>query len=126
MRGPLDIARDAWGEDLPGWIETLAIECGRSSQNVVAKRLGRSAAMVSQVLRRKYPGDLAALEERVRSIFENAVVQCPALGVMPAHACQDWQLKSRKFLIGNPQRSRMYRACQSCPRNKKETHDDAS
>jgi hypothetical protein len=33
MTAPLDVARAAWGEALPDWVEALALECGRSSQN---------------------------------------------------------------------------------------------
>ncbi|MBO4168901.1 hypothetical protein [Cereibacter azotoformans] len=117
MSGPLDIAREAWGDDMPDWIETLAIECGKTSQNKVAARLERSATMISQALRRKYQGDLEALAERVRGVFEDAVIRCPALGTMPAHVCQDWREKTRTFQTGNPLRVRMYRACSLCARN---------
>lgn len=119
MSGPLDIAREAWGEALPDWVETLAIECGKASQNRVAAQLERSPTVISQVLRMKYPGNLAALEERVRGIFEAAVILCPALGTMPSHICQDWRAKGRDFQTGNPLRVRMYRACHGCPRAKK-------
>lgn len=118
MSGPLDIARAAWGEDLPDWVETLAIQCGKTSQAQVARELGRSAAAVSQILNRKYSADLSAMEERVRGVFQHLVISCPALGNMPMHVCQDWRAKGRTFLLGNPQRSRMYRACLKCPRNK--------
>jgi hypothetical protein len=124
MSGPLDIAREAWGRDLPTWVETLAIECGKASQTKVAAKLDRSTAMISQVLRRKYPGDLVALEQRVRGVFEDAVIQCPALGTMPVHVCQDWQGKAAQFQTGNPLRVRMYRACHRCPRIRKEAKDD--
>lgn len=117
MSGPLDIAREAWGADLPDWVETLAIECGKTSQNKVAWRLGRSPTVVSQVLRRKYPADPAGIEERVRGVFQDAVIRCPALGTMPAHVCQDWREKAREFQTGNPLRVRMYRACSGCDRN---------
>ena len=125
MSGPLDIARAAWGEELPDWVEALAIECGKASQNKVAARLDRSAAMISQVLRRKYPGDLAALEELFCWVFLSAVIACPALGTMPSHVCQDWQAKARFFRTGNPLRTRMYRACHQCSRLKKEVKNDA-
>jgi hypothetical protein len=55
MTAPLDVARNAWGEALPDWVEALALECGLSSQNKVAVRLGRSAAMISLILRAKCP-----------------------------------------------------------------------
>ena len=52
MTTPLDIAREAWGDSLPGWVERLARECEASTQNKVATRLGRSASLVSAVLRK--------------------------------------------------------------------------
>lgn len=125
MSGPLDIARAAWGEDLPDWVETLAIECGKTSQSRVAKKLGRSASLVSQVLNRKYGGELTAIEERFRGVFDHCTLACPALGTMPLQDCQDWRAKARVFQTGNPLRVRMYRACLSCPRNRKEVDDDA-
>ena len=126
MNSPVDIAREAWGADLPDWLEALAHECRKTSQNKVAARLGRSSAMISQVLRRKYPGDLVSLEERFRGVFQNMLVECPALGEVQAQICQDWRAKGRTFVLGNPQRVRMYRACFHCPRNKKEVADDAA
>jgi hypothetical protein len=120
MSGPLDKAREAWGADLPEWVETLAIECGKSSQNKVAAKLERSPTMISQALSRTYKGDMDALAERVMGVFEKAVVRCPALGTMPSHVCQDWRAKAKAFQTGNPLRVRMYRACHACPRLPKE------
>lgn len=114
---PLETARAAWGPVLPDWIERLATECGRTSQNKVAAVLERSATMISQVLARKYPGDLAAIEDRVRGVFMNQTVICPALGDLPTQHCQDWRDKAKVFALGNPMRVRMYRACNKCPRN---------
>lgn len=117
---PLDVAREAWGADLPDWVEALAIECGKTSQNKVSKRLGRSAALVSTVLRRKYEGSYPAVEEMFRGVFQNLAVECPALGALPANECQEWRKKGREFVGTNALRSRMYRACLNCPRNGKE------
>jgi hypothetical protein len=116
----LEIARECWGEDLPDWIEALAVECGRTSQNAVARSLGRSGALISQVLRRKYPADLSAIEERFNGVFCNALLACPALGDLPLHECQDWRAKAREFSPGNPLRTRMFRACGRCARFLKE------
>ena len=124
MTGPLENTRAAWGCEIPDWIETLAIECGRSSQTKVARALDRSGAMISQTLANKYPGDLSALEDRVRGVFMDAKVDCPAMGAMPMQICQDWRAKSKTFAWGNPQRTRMYRACNGCPRNHKEGQND--
>ncbi len=116
----LNTARLAWGEDLPDWVEALAIECGRTSQSAVAKALQRSAAFVNQVLARKYTADTARIEERVRGTFLNAVLICPALGELPLQDCQDWRGKAGHFALGNPMRTRMFRACNRCPRHLKE------
>lgn len=126
MSGPLDIARTAWGEAMPEWVATLAQECADRSQVSVANAIGRSPALVSQVLRRKYPGDLAAVEEAVRGAFMGAQVTCPALGPIATHDCQDWQRKSRRFVNVNALRVRMYRACHQCPRNARGLHSQTS
>lgn len=120
MSGPLDVARAAWGLAIPDWVEMLAVECGRTSQSDVAGKLDRSGAVISQVLRNKYPARTDAIEERVRGVFQNASVPCPGLGEVTLHECQDWRAKSRHFALGNPRRAQMYRACNACPRNRKE------
>lgn len=120
MSTPLQTAMAAWGPDLPDWIEAMAIECGDASQAAVARALGRSGSMISQVLRNRYAGDLAALEEVFRGAYMQARVHCPALGAIPTNDCQTWRRKARQFVTGNPLRVRMYRACTQCPRNREE------
>lgn len=120
MMGPVEIARTAWGQDAPDWILTLAAACAETSQNQVAKRLDRSASLVSNVLRRKYTGDMDAVEQRVRGVLMRSVVECPQLGTIPAQVCQDWRARSRVFSGHNAQRAQMFRACRACPRNAKE------
>ena len=113
---PIDTARAAWGGDLPDWIEALARQCAERGQAAVARELGRSGAVISQVLRRVYPADTARFEERVRGLFMAGQVDCPSLGPLSTLACQDWRDKARDFAHGNPLRTRMYRACHRCPR----------
>lgn len=120
MSGPVEIARAAWGEALPDWVERLAAECAASSQNKVAGQLNRSASLVSAVLRAKYAGDLAAVEDVVRGVFEATTVECPQLGTIPTNDCQDWRRKSLRFAPINSMRVDMYRACNRCPRNRRE------
>ena len=117
------IAEEAWGVPLPDWIAALVIQCDRTSQSMVARQLSRSSAMISQVLRKKYSADPAHIEERVRGLFLNGIVICPAAGEMPTHECQDWRGKARVFAVGNPRRTLMYRACNKCPINKKEAEE---
>ena len=102
------------GEERPDWVVELARQCELSSQRKVARRLGVSAAVVSQVLKEKYPGDLAGVEARVRGAFMASVVDCPVLGELPSDQCQAWQRKP--FAATNPLRVQVYRACRDgCP-----------
>ena len=113
---PLDIARTHWGEELPDWVEALARACVATSQNKVAAQLGRSPSLVSAVLRQRYPGSLAAVEELVRGVCMAATVDCPSLGELPMHECSAWRVKARSFENTNSLRVRMFRACHACPR----------
>lgn len=118
--GPMARAEAAWGEALPEWVADLARECHVASQNKVAARMEFSAAVISQVLANKYPGDLAGVEEVFNGVFNNATVTCPALGTLPSHQCRQWREKARNFVGINSQRVQMYRACHGCARFKKE------
>lgn len=120
MSDALSTAREAWGADLPDWVERLAEACVASSQAKVAEEIGRSGAVVSQVLRRKYPGSMPAIEELVRGALMGDVVECPALGLLPTHECQGWRRRARVFAGHNALRVQMYRACVQCPRNRPE------
>ena len=119
MSGAITVARAAWGDDLPDWVLQLAEACEASSQNKVAARLGRSAALVSNVLRRKYPGDMAAVEDLVRGTFMRATIDCPANGTISTADCRNWQLQARTYTNENSERVRMRRACRRCARFQK-------
>lgn len=119
MSGPLEIVDGSWSGEAPEWVRSLAAECAASSQNKVAARMGRSASLVSQVLRNKYPGDLAAVEEAFNGAFRAAVVDCPALGPIPPRTCEEWRARGRHFQNTNPTKVRMFRACNHCPRFRK-------
>lgn len=121
---PLEAAREAWGAQMPDWVETLAIQCGRSSQAAVARDLSISGAAVSQILRSIYPAKTDTIEDRVRGVFLNGSVDCPTLGIIPSNQCSDWRHAARSFRLGSLQRAQMYRACNACPRFKPETTDE--
>jgi hypothetical protein len=114
-----DIAVSAWGDTPPDWIIALADACNASSQNQVAKKIGRSAALISTVLRCKYEGDMAAVEDRIRGALMRQTTDCPALGEIELHVCHDWRVRSRRFAGNNALNVTMYRACARCPRNRK-------
>ena len=117
----VDTACEAWGT-LPDWIEALARECDRTSQNKAAKRLERSASLVSAVLRRRYTGDMAAVEDIVRGALMSTTADCPVLGDLPLDICRRWRSRAREFSNVNSQYVTMYRACNRCPRH---TEDQA-
>lgn len=110
-------AVSAWGHPLPDWIEVLAQKCAESTQTAAAKRLGYSAGLVSQVLRKTYTGNLAAVEQAVRGAWMGSTVKCPAMGVIAADVCLEWRRKSKTFADTSNHRVRMYRACNACDRN---------
>lgn len=110
----MEAVEAAWGTPVPDWVLVLAQACKRTSQNKVAAELGRSGAVISNVLRNKYAADTTRIEERVRGVFLNGCVMCPALGHLPTQECQDWRDKAATFAPGNPTRTRMFRACRAC------------
>ncbi|MBN8294709.1 hypothetical protein JI664_22250 [Rhodobacter sp. NTK016B] len=116
MSDPVATARASWGAEAPDWVLRLAEECALSSQSKVATKLGRSAALVSNVLRKKYPGDMGAVEDLVRGTYMRATTLCPALGEISVAECRRWIQSARAYTNENSERVRMYRACRRCPR----------
>ncbi|SEQ59191.1 hypothetical protein SAMN05428995_105226 [Loktanella sp. DSM 29012] len=115
MSGAVTVAREAWGAALPDWVLRLAEACEETSQNKVARRLERSPALVSQVLRNKYAAELDLVEELVTGKLLAATRDCPALGELPLDQCQAWRRRARVFNGANAQGVKMYRACHRCP-----------
>lgn len=99
--------------DEADWLAALRQACAESTQSAVAKRLGVAGATISQVLASKYAASTATVEERVRGVLMQKVVDCPQLGEISAKVCLDWQAKP--FAATNPLRVRMYGACKQCP-----------
>jgi hypothetical protein len=124
----LDTAREFWGEGIPDWVEALARACDETSQNKVALRLERSASLVSNILRNRYPADTSAVEDIVRGTFMSGRIACPVLGEIGTHLCRKWRGKAPrdKFSNGNALDITMYRACNRCPVHKGGQTDDRS
>lgn len=121
----MDTARAAWGEPLPDWVERLALECQLKSQSQVSKALDVSAAVISQVLRRKYGASTARVEERVRGVYLDGKVLCPAMGELAVNECLKHRDRAKAFAMASPTRALMYRACNRCPRFVEKPTDDA-
>lgn len=108
----------SWGPSPPDWVAALAAECDQTSQNKAAARIGVSSAVVSQVLAAKYPGNLAAVADKVRASLLAQTVDCPAMGVMDLSVCLDWRAKAKNFQPTSGLRGRMFDACGACSNNK--------
>lgn len=116
-RPPIEVARDAWGNDLPAWVEALALEASRTSGAAVARRISYSDAVVSSVIANKYKGRLDNVEARVSGALMGVTVDCPVLGDIARDRCIDEQ--GRPFSSSSSVRARLYRACRNdCPHSR--------
>lgn len=118
MTTRLNKTKDAWCGELPDWVAALVRACNEASQNKVAKKLGYSSAVISQVLNNVYPGDMDKFEKNVRDFFMSGV-ECPALGKITADQCLAWRREAKEPNPSSPHKSRMFHACRKCPRNRK-------
>ena len=116
MNRAFEKAQECWGETLPDWVEVLAQEADATSQNKVAKRIGRTGGLVSQVISNKYGAGLERVEEIVRGVLMAGTVDCPGEGEpITTDICQSWRKKARRHAGNNPQRVMMFHACRRCP-----------
>jgi hypothetical protein len=110
-------ARAAWGAAMPDWVEALAIEASRTSLQPAAKRIGYSDGLVSYVLAKKYRGDIARVEAKVRGALMSATVTCPVVGEIGLDRCLDEQKMENTG--ASSIRAQLYRACRSgCPHSR--------
>jgi hypothetical protein len=117
MTAALDRARAAWGAGLPAWVEALAVEADATNQARAARRIGYSAAAISQTLSATYKGDLTAVQRAVEGALMAATVNCPILGTLGTDVCQQHQKAG--FSSGNPLRIQLYSACRNgCPHSR--------
>ena len=93
------------------WLEELTARCQHTSQKKVADKLHLSAALINQVLKGKYPGDLARIQQLVEGKFMQYSVNCPVLGEITKNKCLFHQ--ERPFAATNPQRIMLHKACRS-------------
>lgn len=82
------------------------------SQSKVAADLGVSVAVVSTLLKDKYAGNVAAMEQRIRGQYMAETVVCPVQGTLSAKSCLDNQALPAAFT--NPMRAALWRACKQC------------
>lgn len=95
------------------WLVVLQEACTGSSQAAVAKRIGYSAAVVNQVLKGTYKGDLARVQQAVEGALMGLTVECPIVGELARNRCLEYQ--RRGFAATNPFRVSLAKACPTCP-----------
>jgi hypothetical protein len=119
-------AKSAWGDKPPDWIEELANEADRTTAAAASKRIGYSGAVISYVLSKSYPGDVARVEAKVRGALMGLTVDCPIVGEIGRDRCLDEQRMSNTG--ASSIRAKLYRACRSgdCPHSRiNQESDDA-
>ncbi len=97
------------------WVEALKKACMGNSQAQVAAKIGMSPAVVNQVLKGCYQGNLINVQRRVEGALMGVIVYCPVVGDLPLNICMENQV--RPFAATNPMRVQLHRACKTCEHN---------
>lgn len=95
------------------WLTLLESKVEILGRRQVEADTGLSKTTLSQVLNRKYPGNLENVKQKVLTAYADIEVLCPVLGTISAKRCSVEQVKP--FSYSNPQRVRLFRACRNCP-----------
>jgi hypothetical protein len=96
----------------PDWLAVLRDACKSRTQAAIADEIGYSGAVVSQVLRGTYKGDLRAVQQKVEGALMGLTLDCPVVGELPRNRCLDYQ--RQPFASTNHLRVQFSRACPSC------------
>lgn len=117
MTSRMKRATEAWGK-VPEWVIAIVNACDapNASQNKVARQLGYSGAVISQVIVNRYLGDMDAVQRQARMHLMKSTVVCPALGEITEIACLGWREEAQELQSSSPTRVRMFTACRRCPR----------
>lgn len=99
------------------WLNVLRAACKRTSQAKVAAQIGYSPAVVNQVLKGAYTGNIDKVRAKIEGALMGATVECPVIGEIPRDRCVDHQNR-RQFAATNPLRVQLHSACQECPNSK--------
>lgn len=93
------------------WIEMLDAACKASTRAAVAKRLDYSPAVVTEVLKGSYKGDLKRVQRAVEGALMQAKVECPVVGEIGQQLCVTHQ--RAPFRATNPAAVQLYHACRA-------------
>ena len=114
-RTNLETAIAAWGADMPDYIRLLATACDRTSQRLVAERLGKSNPYVSRIINRRYAGSYGEAETLIRAAYGADQVDCPLYGEIPLASCVHNRRRKPPFV--NSMQHRFASTCPSCAFN---------
>ncbi|HEY5209610.1 MAG TPA: transcriptional regulator [Stellaceae bacterium] len=98
---------------MPDWVLVMAEEATRTSGAALAKRLGYSSSVVSQVLNHRYSlGDLDRVEAAVRGALMGVTVVCPVLGEIGRDHCLMERREPHRAT--SAMRAQLFHACKTC------------
>jgi hypothetical protein len=104
-------------EEVKDWVEVLRAQCEKTSQSAVSRELNYSPAVINQVLKGTYKGNLSTVELAVKGLFMDGIVDCPVVGEVASNICLNYQ--KLPFAAINPLRVQLYKACRSgCPHSR--------
>ena len=95
-------------------MELLRRVVSETSQAAVARKIGRSAAAINQILKGTYAGNPGSILELVAAWYGTDTVECPVMGDVPLSRCIEE--RDRPFSATNPMRVRLFKACATCER----------
>lgn len=99
---------------MPDAMKLLTEKVNEIGQAEVARRLGKSAAAISQILSGKYAAAPDEILKRVIEVFGGISVDCPVLGDIPLSQCA--AERKKPFAATSHQRVALWKACQKCER----------
>ncbi|MBT0666377.1 helix-turn-helix transcriptional regulator [Geobacter pelophilus] len=96
----------------PDRMDLLKRMVAQHGQANVARRIGKSAAAICQILSGDYKASPDAILDLVEEAFGQTTVHCPLLGEIPLKKCSD--NRNRPLIATNPLRVKIWRACKEC------------
>lgn len=105
------------------WLQELRAQCAVHGQRKVGDKIGYSNAVVNQVLKGTYKGDIKKVEQKVRGAYLGETVGCPILGELSKNKCIEHQ--SAKYSSVNRLRVQLFRTCPGCDYNTSNMEEEA-
>lgn len=96
------------------WVAELRRFAAKHSQPIAGKKIGYSPAVVNQVLKGTYEGNLSRVQEAVEGALMGSLVECPVIGGIPRNACIAHQRRAGSPQATNPMRIALAQTCPSC------------